>query len=68
MLNTVPVPGNTCTPGTLKRLALERLQKRLEDDQMTTAELLKVAALPDTDAPEARPPGEWTIQLGEPSG
>lgn len=58
----------TPATGDLKRLALQRLRQRLEEDQMTTAELLKVAAMPDTEQPETLPRGEWTIQLEEPPG
>lgn len=54
---------DACGPEQLKRMALQRLCQRLEEDQMTTAELLKVAALPDTEAQTHVPGGEWVITL-----
>ncbi len=52
------------SPGRLRRLALQRLKQRLEEDQMTTAELLKVAAMREEEHQQDKPPqGIWTVTL-----
>ncbi len=66
MTEKKPTRTRACTPETLKRMAIRRLKQRLDDDEMTTTELLKVAALKDPDAPDDPVPlGDWQLTLQE---